>query len=116
MAESGQVGPVREQTDEPVTGFQETVAGLSDGSLLHEPPFDLRSASALARNIDTGPSAEALFTFDRERKLHYRVLITAYSPDQPELGEREVVDTVAHGTTPLVALLETVIDEVAEHG
>lgn len=113
MPEPGPIGPVREQTDDAADGFDSAVAPLARGELLMPPPFDFASAAALARNIDMGHTAEQLFDFDSSRPVHFHVRIHAISPDQPELGDREVVDTVAQGANPLLALLETLIEEIA---
>jgi hypothetical protein len=78
-------------------------------------PFDLAAASALARNSDSGDVAEKLFEIDRRRPLHYRIEVTAVSPDQPDLPGREIVNTVAPGARSLASILEILLDELAAH-
>lgn len=107
------IGPRREQVDgEPAEGFAETVGALADGAILLPPPFDLPAAAALLRNTDSGDAAEKLFETGRNKTVHYRVNITAFLPDHPELGEREMINTVALGPNSLAAILDHVFDEI----
>lgn len=113
VPDSGAVGPRQEQTDDHmVEGFAAAVGSLSDGTLLMPALYGLAASSALARNVESGTLADATFLVDMLRRFHYRVHITMLSPDQPELGEREIINTVAHGLNPLVGLLESLLDEI----
>lgn len=111
MPDSGAIGPRREQSGDhrPVEGFDAVVASLADGELLIPAVLNLASSLALAGNASTVREINGLI-----RSLHYRVQVTVLSPDSPELGEREIVNTVAQGMNPLTALLETILDEIAE--
>ncbi len=115
MPDKGAIGPQSEQTeDHLVPGFEQAIGALGDGGLLSPAILSFAASSALARNAETGNAAEALFALDVLRRLHYRVHITALSPDQPDLGEREIVNTITQGLNPLIALLESLLDEIAE--
>lgn len=87
---------------------------MSDGELLLPAVQLFAQSAALARNATSGPDAEVYFALDMLRTLNFRVHLTVLSPDQPELGEREIVNTVTQGLNPLTALLETVLEEIAE--
>lgn len=115
MPDAGAVGPRREQTEgDSPPGFDQIAGALGDGGLLLPAVFGFAASVALAKNADSGQTAEQVFALGLMRSLHYRVHITTLSPDQPQLGEREVVNTVAMGLRPLAALLETLLDEIAE--
>lgn len=86
------------------------VSALADGELTFAPPFDLATSAALARNIDTGRIAQALFDATQTRDTAYRVTIAAISPDD-ELA-REIIDTTVASTRLLVALLDGLMEEL----
>lgn len=92
--------------------FDTAVASLADGGLVFPPPFDLSSSAALAANLDIGSIAEELFTTTAARDSQFSVRIGELIGDQPELGQREILDTAVGSTTLLIALLEMLIVEL----
>ncbi len=113
MPDTGAIGPRREQTGDPVSGFDHAVGSLSDGGLLIPAVLSLAKSAVLARNAGPGSAAEHLFGKEIAG-MHYRVKIAAMVPGQPELGDGSIIDTVAHGINPLTALLESLLDEIAD--
>ncbi len=115
MPDSGAKGPRRDEAgDKPVEGFDDAVASLFDGELLGPAVHFHTLAVVLAGGI-AGMGLDGLAEINRlATSMHYRVHVSVLSPEHPDLGEREVVNTVAQGLNPLLALCETLIGEIAE--
>lgn len=98
--------------EDELTLFHSVVAGCTDGGLTFPPPFDVVASGALADNADSGQTAEELFRYTVQRNTAYTVRIFAETPENPEVGTREVIDTHVSSTRTLIGLLETLTSEL----
>ena len=113
MPDAGLDGPPEQESSER-TAFDEAISTLAEGEITFPAPFDYATSSALARNIDAGRIAELLFGVDRDRELDFRLTLFARSADQPELPEREIVNTVVGGKASLINLLDDLIEHLMQ--
>ncbi len=105
MPEQGAIGPKQEQSGGyPVPEFDEVVQMLAEGQLLVPAVLFQAQLSALARGTDVEQAI---------KQLEYRIYVAVVSPD-PDVGDREVINTVAQGLSPLTGLLESLLEEIAD--